>query len=126
MAVATTLPAPFAWEGEHVAAALPGARALFSTRRGGVSAAPFDSLNVGGMTDDDPDAVGENRARLAAATGCPREHVLYGHQVHGSTVRRATQPPGKDRPVADEDGQATALRGHPALVFVADCLPVLL
>jgi polyphenol oxidase len=41
-------------------------------------------------------------------------------------VRRATEPPGPARPHAEEDGQATALRRHPALVFVADCLPVLL
>jgi YfiH family protein len=126
MAVATTLPAPFRWEAEHLVAELPGARALFSTRRGGVSRPPYDALNVGGMTEDDPAAVAENRDRLAAATGCPRTNVLFGHQVHGTTVRRATEPPSASRPVADEDGQATALRGHPALVFVADCLPILL
>jgi YfiH family protein len=63
---------------------------------------------------------------VAALTGCPRERFLYGRQVHGATVRRATEPPGPARPHAAEDGQATALRGHPALVFVADCLPVLL
>ena len=63
---------------------------------------------------------------LTAATGCPREHFLYGKQVHGATVRRATEPPGPNRPVGGEDGQATALDHHPALVFVADCTPVLL
>jgi YfiH family protein len=63
---------------------------------------------------------------VAAATGCPRERFLYGKQVHGATVRRATEPPGPTRPRADEDGQATALRNHPALVFVADCTPVIL
>jgi YfiH family protein len=120
------LPAPFAWDGEHIGAELPGARALFATRRGGVSSGPYESLNVGGMTEDDPAAVEENRMRLAAATGCPRERTLYGRQVHGTVVRRATEPPGEDRPVDAEDGQATALAGHPALVFVADCLPVLL
>jgi YfiH family protein len=70
--------------------------------------------------------VDENRERLAAATGCPRAHVLYGRQVHGSTVRRAVEPPGDERPVTEEDGQATALERHPALVFAADCLPLLL
>jgi hypothetical protein len=120
------LPAPFHWEGVHLAAELPGARALFSTRRGGVSAGPYASLNLGRLTDDEPAAVEENRARLAAATGCPREHVLYGRQVHGAVVRRATEPPGRARPEAEEDGQATALTAHPALVFTADCLPVLL
>jgi YfiH family protein len=125
MAVAT-LPAPFTWDGPHVGAELPGARALFSTRQGGVSEGPYASLNIGRMTDDDPRAVDENRERLAAATGCPRAHVLYGRQVHGTDVRRGGDPPSERRPVAAEDGQATALPGHPALVFVADCLPLLL
>lgn len=121
-----TLSAPFRWEGDHVAADLPGAKALFTTRRGGVSDGPFASLNLGLLTDDDSANVNENRARVAAATGCPRERFLYGKQVHRATVRRATEPPGPDRPRTDEDGQATALRGHPALVFVADCTPVVL
>jgi YfiH family protein len=117
---------PFRWDGDHIVADLPGARGLFSTRRGGISPAPYHSLNVGRMTDDDPANVDENRARLAAATGHGRERVLYGRQVHGTTVRRATEPPSEQRPVAPEDGQATALPGHPALVFTADCLPILL
>jgi YfiH family protein len=126
MAVATTLPAPFRWQGEHVAAQLPGARALFTTRRGGVSSGPYASLNLGRLTADDPAAVAENHARLGAATGCAPEHVLYGRQVHGPVVRRVTEAPAPGRPVSEEDGQATALAGHGALVFVADCLPVLL
>jgi YfiH family protein len=121
------LDAPFTWDGEHVTAALPGgARALFTSRHGGVSAGPFASLNLGRLTEDDGANVDENRRRVAAVTGCPRERFLYGRQVHGATVRRATEPPGPVRPAAEEDGQATALRGAPALVFVADCLPVLL
>jgi YfiH family protein len=116
----------FRWEGDHLAADLPGARALFTTRRGGVSSGAFESLNLGLLTDDDSANVNENRARVAAATGCPRERFLYGKQVHGATVRRATEPPGPERPRTDEDGQATALEGHPALVFVADCTPVVL
>jgi hypothetical protein len=128
MATATLplLNAPFRWEGEHISADLPGAGALFTTRRGGVSGGRFASLNLGLLTDDDSANVLENRARVAAATGCPRERFLYGKQVHGATVRRATEPPGPDRPRTDEDGQATALKGHPALVFVADCTPVVL
>jgi hypothetical protein len=121
-----TLPPPFRWEGEHIAAELPGARVVLSTRHGGVSPAPFDSLNLGRLTDDDGANVDANRERLAAAVGVPRERFLYGRQVHGARVRRATEPPGPQRPAADEDGQATALPRAAALVFVADCLPVLL
>ena len=120
------LPDPFRWDGDHVVADLPGARGLFSTRRGGVSPEPFHSLNLGRLTADAPANVDENRTRLAAATGCGRERFLYGRQVHGASVRRAAAPPSDDRAVTDEDGQATALAGHPALVFTADCIPVLL
>jgi polyphenol oxidase len=125
MATATLpeLRAPFRWEGHHVAADLPGAEALFTTRRGGVSSGPFASLNLGLLTDDDSANVHENRARVAAATGSPWERFLYGKQVHGAAVRRVGDP---RVPRTDEDGQATALRRHPALVFVADCTPVVL
>ena len=99
---------------------------LFSTRRGGVSTGPFASLNLGRLTDDQSADVDVNRARLAESVGLPRERFLYGRQVHGARVRRATEPPGLHRPVADEDGQATALPDAAALVFVADCLPVAL
>jgi polyphenol oxidase len=120
------LPAPFRWEGEHIAADPPGGRILFTTRRGGVSAGPYASLNLGRLTDDDGANVDENRERVAAAVGLPRERFVYGRQVHGASVRRATEPPGAARPAAAEDGQATALEDAAALVFVADCLPVML
>jgi purine-nucleoside/S-methyl-5'-thioadenosine phosphorylase / adenosine deaminase len=118
------LPAPFEWDGPHVGAALPGGRVLFSTRRGGVSAGPFASLNLGLLTDDDPAAVDENRARLAGAAGLGWGRVCFGRQVHGARVRRAAAPPAGAP--EEEDGQATALEDAAALVFVADCLPVVL
>jgi YfiH family protein len=121
-----TLPPPFRWEGEHIRADLPGAGVLFSTRRGGVSPPPYESLNLGRLTDDAGEHVDENRERLAAAVGLPRARFLYGRQVHGARVRRALEPPAEARPVADEDGQATALADAAALVFVADCLPIAL
>jgi YfiH family protein len=121
-----TLPPPFRWKGAHIAAELPGAHVLLSTRHGGVSPKPYDSLNIGRLTDDDGANVDANRERLAAAVGLPRERFLYGRQVHGARVRRAGEPPGPERPAEDEDGQATALRDAAALVFVADCFPVLL
>lgn len=117
------LPAPFHWDGPHVAAQLPGARVLFTTRRGGVSTGPFASLNLGRLTADTDANVDANRDRVAHAVGQPRERFLYGRQVHGTRVRRARAPMTAS---AEEDGQATALPDSPALVFVADCLPVLL
>lgn len=120
------LPEPFREDNDHIAADLPGARVLFSTRKGGVSEGPYDSLNLGLLTDDAPENVRENRRRLGAQVGHPWERFCYGRQVHGATVRRATEPPSDARPYTHEDGQATTLTDAAAIVFVADCLPVIL
>jgi YfiH family protein len=120
------LTAPFRWRDGHIAADLDGAQVLFSTRRGGVSEGPFASLNLGILTDDDAGAVHANRERLGGVVGVGFERFLYGRQVHGARVRRATGLRDPDRPPAEEDGQATALAAAPALVFVADCVPVML
>lgn len=120
------MPAPFAWVGEHIACALPGGRVLFTTRRGGVSAPPCDTLNLGVLTADDPDAVCANRDRLAALTRIPRERTLQGMQVHGTVVRRVRELPDPAAPLEDADGQATALDNVAAVVLTADCLAVAL
>jgi purine-nucleoside/S-methyl-5'-thioadenosine phosphorylase / adenosine deaminase len=85
-----------------------------------VSEAPFDTLNLGRLTDDDPEHVRENRRRLAAEIGTAAELLRYGKQVHGALVRRAGKPgePG--------DGLWSDSPGEPLLVFTADCLPVAL
>lgn len=124
------LPAPFEWHGEHVGIELPGGRALFTTRRGGVSAGPYASLNLGRWTADEPAAVEQNRDRLAAAIRIERDAIAQGFQVHGAEVRRVTTPPEADpdpsvRP-PEADGQATALPDVATLVLTADCLPVAL
>jgi YfiH family protein len=105
---------------------LPGAKGLFTGRHGGVSEGAFASLNLGKLTADAPENVDENRRRVGEKLGLPWERFCYGKQVHGAAVRRATEPPGPDRPYAEEDGQATALIDAAAIVFVADCLPILL
>lgn len=120
------LPAPFAWVGEHIGCTLPGGRVLFTTRRGGVSAAPYDTLNLGVLTADDATAVDANRERLATLTGVARERMLQGMQVHGALVRRVREPPGRAVELSDADGQATALEGVAAVALTADCLPVAL
>jgi polyphenol oxidase len=126
--MALTASAPFTVAGDHIAVDLGhGARGLFTTRLGGVSAPPFDTLNLGRWTDDDPAAVEENRRRVLALTGC--DAFAQGRQVHGAHVARtsASAPPGETSGTfADADGQATALDGVAAIVLTADCLPVLL
>src|SRR6185369_15171218 len=57
----------------------------FTTRAGGVSAPPFDSLNLGGRWGDAPDAVAENRRRVADAAGAP---LYFATQVHGADIVR--------------------------------------
>jgi YfiH family protein len=112
---------------------LPGGRAYFSTRRGGVSEGPYESLNLGIFTDDEPANVIENRLRLAHAVDVAPECVAMGWQVHGANVldwdapppeRPYSRPGGKDLPQAD--GHVTAERGLALLVLVADCYPVAL
>src|SRR5215218_1560349 len=69
-------------------AELPGARAAFSTRVGGVSKAPYEALNVAVLTGDEPDRVGENRRLLAESIGRDPDGVVMGRQVHGTKLRR--------------------------------------
>lgn len=112
---------------------LPRARVLFSTRRGGVSEGPYESLNLGLLTDDEPARVAENRRRVAAAAGVKPERVGMGLQVHGSDLLDWTAPPperayaepgGKELPRVD--GHLTSVPDLGLLVLVADCYPVAL
>ena len=102
--------------------ALPGGSALFSTRLGGVSEGPYESLNLGILTDDDQGHVAENRRRLLERVGVGE--VAFGHQVHGTELAEWSGPSG--RPLEEVDGHATTRRGLALLVLVADCLPVAL
>lgn len=119
-----SLPAPFEMLDEHVTIELPGARALFTTRRGGFSAGPYESLNLGGSTRDDPVAVNRNRDRVAVLIDVPVTRWAQGRQVHGATVQRVLSPPAPGRPRIAADGHATALSGVAAFVLAADCIPV--
>jgi hypothetical protein len=93
-------------------------RTLVTTRRGGVSEPPYDSLNVGIAVGDHPEAVAENRARLTALLpGAPR----WLRQVHGNAVVEAddvTVP-------VEADGAFTRTPGVVCVVQMADCMPVL-
>jgi YfiH family protein len=111
---------------------LPGAKAVFSTRLGGVSEGPYESLNLGILTDDDQERVAQNRGRLAEAAGIESERIAMGWQVHGTDLREWEAPPdggGFAQPGAEldrVDGHLTHEPGVGLLVLVADCLPVAL
>ncbi|MBC8141619.1 MAG: peptidoglycan editing factor PgeF [Armatimonadetes bacterium] len=110
--------------------ALPGVQHGFSRRIGGVSVAPFDSLNLGLHVDDDDLAVRENRARVAAHFGLDLGRMVCAEQVHGGAVavvgvadagRGAAilsgAVPGVDALITDTPDLLLAL-------FFADCVPV--
>src|SRR5205809_7136561 len=65
---------------------------LFSTRRGGVSRAPFESLNLGRSTEDDADAVRENRERLLRLARLSPDRLATAGQVHGARVVEVVAP----------------------------------
>ncbi len=95
-------------------------RALFTTRNGGVSKPPFDSMNLGRPCGDDAPAVDANRVRLQAALG---QKPIYLSQVHGvaSVELRKFAEPG----VLEADACTSATPGVVCTIRVADCLPVL-
>jgi purine-nucleoside/S-methyl-5'-thioadenosine phosphorylase / adenosine deaminase len=115
-------PEPFYALGHHYAIDLPGARAAFSTRRGGHSAGPYESLNLGWLTADDRAAVDRNREALREELDAPR--LSFVHQVHGAEVRRITDGVKEPRDRPRVDGQATDRTDVALCALVADCLPV--
>ena len=92
----------------------------FSTRSGGVSPAPWDSLNLGGAVGDEPSRVAENWSRLEVATGLRFARV---RQVHGARVVTAAAPCG---PGDEADAVVSRTAGVAACIAVADCVPVLI
>src|SRR5215468_8567222 len=103
---------------------LPGIRHAFFTRVGGVSKGCYASLNGGVGSDDVPDHVAENRARMAATVGVAAPRLLTAYQVHSPTVVTAQAPwPLTARPKAD--GIVTRTAGLAVAVSTADCGPIL-
>lgn len=104
-----------------------GAHFAFTDRWGGVSAVPYEELNLGGAVGDDPAAVRTNRARAARSLGLDPARVVWMNQVHGRDVAVVDGPWG-DAPadVPAVDAVVTSRRGLPLAVLTADCTPVLL
>jgi len=96
---------------------------LFTTRRPGVSVAPYDELNLGGAVGDDPAAVRVNRAMVAERIGLPTDRTVWMRQVHSSIVRVVD---GTERdPLPECDGIVTATPRLVLGVLAADCVPIL-
>jgi YfiH family protein len=93
----------------------------FTTRLGGASRGPFESLNLGGAVGDEPACVERNWARLRQATGLAFARV---RQVHGQRVLHAREP--TPSPSLEADAVISDRPGLAACVSVADCVPILL
>jgi YfiH family protein len=104
--------------------ALDGIRHAFFTRGGGVSGGLYASLNGGQGSDDRPEHVEENRARMAAAVGVRPERFITAYQIHSPEVVIAEEPWTRTtRPKAD--AIVTRVPGLGIGVSTADCGPVL-
>jgi len=101
----------------------PGVGAAFTSRAGGVSTAPYDSLNLGLGVGDDPAAVSANRAAVASACGLAPAGLSFMRQVHGADVCHLG--PGLAEPPGPVDAIVTGVPGRALCVLVADCVPVL-
>jgi YfiH family protein len=106
-------------------------RHAFSTRQGGVSEAPFGSLNLGEAEGEEPECVRENRRRFFAAAEMSPVRVAEVRQVHGTDVIAAEEiaagaPAGAGAAAHAADGIMTDEPGVFLAVQTADCVPVLL
>ncbi len=98
----------------------PGYVVSFTTRTGGVSEGPYESLNLVVSTGDDPARVERNRAIVCERLGLDVEALAFNRQVHSPTVHRAQ----RGRRGEPGDGLWSDEPGQPMLAFAADCLPI--
>jgi len=113
-----------------------GITIAFTDRRGGVSAPPYDTLNLAAHVGDEPSAVDSNRARLLESLGLSdiRDHLVTAEQVHGSRVvvvdgaeaGSGAYAAGGAPPIPSADALVTTCRDVPLLLLFADCVPVII
>ncbi|NQT25759.1 peptidoglycan editing factor PgeF [candidate division KSB1 bacterium] len=94
----------------------------FSTRQGGFSSAPFDTLNLGSGTEDKTMSVSQNRKRFFQAVEITESQCVFPIQVHGDCVRTVTIP----GTYPDTDAVITNQSGLVLTIQIADCVPVYL
>jgi YfiH family protein len=106
----------------RIFADVPSVTAGVSTRHGGVSGPPYDTLNLGRHVGDDPSCVEENRRRFCASLNTDPAWLATAGQVHGSTVRVIDAP--RHEPFCDS--LVTTTPGLLLAIATADCAAVLL
>lgn len=104
---------------------LSGAHFAFTDRWGGVSAAPYEQLNLGGAVGDDAAAVQTNRELAAKSLRLDPARVVWMNQVHGREAA-VVEGPWTSQDVPAVDAIVTVRRGLALAVLTADCTPVLL
>lgn len=102
-----------------------GAHFAFTDRWGGVSAAPYGTLNLGGAVGDSPRAVATNRGLAAEALGLSADRVVWMNQVHGNDVAVVDHADQRHE-LPSVDGVVSCGRDLALAVLTADCTPVLL
>lgn len=109
---------------------LPGAWAVFSTKKGGVSTEAFSSLNMALHVEDDTNAVIENRIRFSKAVGFSLDNVICAQQVHGTNIEQVSRlQRGRGivsyaDAIPETDAMITADKQVVLAAFFADCVPV--
>lgn len=110
---------------------LAGVPHFVSTRKGGFSFPPYDSLNLGFHVGDDPEVVLKNRRKLAEVLGIPLESFTLAEQVHDGGIKVVTEDLrgkgafGQDAAIRATDAMVTDVPGICLMVLVADCVPIL-
>jgi YfiH family protein len=104
--------------------AFPGLVHAVTTRHGGVSPAPFDSLNLSAHAGDSPENVQENLARLHSALGLEHGATVDASQAQADRVARITTNERGTR-IQMVDGLITNVQGIPLMLRFADCVPIL-
>ncbi len=108
------------------------AEAIFTSRLGGISTGPYDSLNLALHVGDDPASVIENRRRAAGALGAALEDLVFAEQVHGArTALVGAEHKGRgtgsvEDAIAGTDALVTREPGVVLAIMVADCAPIVL
>ena len=106
-------------------------RHFVSTRKGGFSKPPYNSLNLGLHVGDDPEDVLKNRKRLATAIGIPLRYFTIGRQIHSGNVTiiseesRGRGSAKHEEEINDTDAMVTSVTGICLVILVADCVPML-
>lgn len=103
---------------------MPGVAVAFTDRMGGVSTAPYDSLNLAARVGDHPSRVATNRRRAATASGFDLDDLALARQVHGRDLIDVV--PGQSGVVGEGDALVASEAGIVLGILTADCAPVIL